>query len=137
MAELPPRNRLEDASKVGLLSYLSEQKSTSNIYNQRSMFWDREHVYNENLMLRNKIKELETTNTKTKTRLLRTEKDLSEMSSNSNRKGFDLGLRSSSTTHMRPEAQLATLKWRVESLREEEHTKKLLLMKRKMRQLRE
>ena len=50
------KSRLLGQSKMALLNYLSEQKKGTHNYNQKSIFWDREHVYNENLMLRNKIK---------------------------------------------------------------------------------
>ena len=52
------KSRLLGQSKVALLNHLAENRRGSSNYNQKSIFWDREHVYNENLMLRNKIKQL-------------------------------------------------------------------------------
>jgi len=50
------KNHILESSKVAFINYLSEQKAPKHNYQKRSIFWDREHVYNENLMLRNKIK---------------------------------------------------------------------------------
>lgn len=113
------RSRLIDASKLALLQYAADSKApTLHSYNQRSMFWDREHIYNENLMLKNKIKEMEDINTKTKTRLLRTEKEAAEIVSRSKGKSDAQLLRSISTQQLKSDSHLKLLKWRVDSLKE-------------------
>jgi hypothetical protein len=46
-------------------------------------------------------------------------------------------MRSISTQQFRPDGQLTLLKWRVDSLKEEEHAKKVLFMKQQIRELKE
>ena len=114
------KNYILESSKEAFISYLSDQKVSKHNYQKRSIFWDREHVYNENLMLRNKIKELEDVNTKTKTRLLRSEKDVASLCSRSiSRVKSSSIFKSASTLHSNPESQLFSMKWKVDALKEE------------------
>lgn len=97
------KSSMLECSKVAFINYLSEQKTPKHNYQKRSIFWDREHVYNENLMLRNKIKELEEINTKTQTRLLKSEKDVATLSHRSMSKIKSSSLfRSTSTSQINP-----------------------------------
>lgn len=40
------RSRLIESSKVALLHYGVDSKGAAHNFSQRSIFWDREHVYN-------------------------------------------------------------------------------------------
>ena len=75
-----PTKTKEGASKITFLNYLTERDQKGK--EQRTLFYDKEHLYEENLMLRTKIKQLTETNDKTKTKLIRTEKNLHEMAQN-------------------------------------------------------
>jgi len=53
------RNSIIDSqSKIALLQYVNERKEDPKNYQKKSLFWDREHLYSENMMLRARIKEL-------------------------------------------------------------------------------
>jgi hypothetical protein len=52
----PKKQRLLDTGKAAFLEYVADRKESLHNYQRRSIFWDREHLYSENLMLRNKIK---------------------------------------------------------------------------------
>ncbi len=130
------RSHLLDSSKMALLQHTIDHKGTTHNYNQKSIFWDREHVYNENLMLKTRLREMEEINTKTRTRLLRSEKEAAEIVGLSKGKN-DMLFRSMSTQHFKEEKKLSVLKWPVDSLKDEEQTKRMLLMKQKVRQLKE
>ena len=112
------KNYILESSKEAFISYLSDQKVSKHNFEKRSLFWDREHLYNENLMLRNKIKELEDVNTKTKTQLLRSEKDVATLNTRSISKVRSNSIfKSTSALNLNPE--LMTMKWKVDALKEE------------------
>jgi hypothetical protein len=45
-------------SRLALLSHLTEKKEGNSIYKKKSFFWDQEHLYAENIMLRSQINQL-------------------------------------------------------------------------------
>ena len=70
-------------------------------------------------MLRNKIRQLEDANTKTKTRLRRSEKEVVDLTITGKETEPDIRtFRSKSTQHFRSEPQFLTTRWKVDKLKE-------------------
>lgn len=45
-------------TRLALLSHLTEKQEGSSIYKKKTFFWDQEHLYSENLMLKAQVKQL-------------------------------------------------------------------------------
>lgn len=102
---------MDSQSKIVLLQHMAERKDEPKNHQKKTLFWDREHLYAENLMLRNQIKELTTANTQAKTRLLTAQKEVTMALKDGKSKSVSL-FRSASTVGRAGSAERISIVWK-------------------------